>query len=96
MENDDVPEPTAREVLIALNAHVSACGTLQKINMGFMGAVLSVLVIFAGYTYVHDQADSQQLLLARIAATQASNAVQQIPQKTADAVTAKVAAQQGN
>lgn len=48
-------EPTPREIMIALNAHVNACSLLQKINLAFMGAVLTVLVAFAGYTYAHDQ-----------------------------------------
>ena len=85
---NDTQEVTAREVLIALNGHVSACTFMNKLTVAFMGAILSVLIVFAGYSYVNGQALTAQLAQARITQLQAT---QSIPDKTAAAVTAKLA-----
>ena len=77
-------EPTAREVLIALDGHIAACSFMQKVNLGFMGAVLGVLVVFAGYTYVHDQDMAQQLAIARDRDTVM---MANLPARTAQAIT---------
>lgn len=83
----EVGEPTSREVLIALNAHIESDRFMAKINIGFMGSVLLVLVGFAGYSYTNGETLAAQLMAARLAQAQA---VQQLPAKTADAVAAKL------
>lgn len=84
----EIGEPTSREVLIALNAHIDACTFMNKLTLGFMAAVLACLVTFTGYSYVNAQTLAAQLAMAR---DQQAQAVQQIPEKTAEAVQAKVA-----
>lgn len=64
----DVGEPTAREVLIALNAHVTGCERMGRINLAFQGAVLAGLMAFAGYTYNQNQQIQQQQIQAQQAA----------------------------
>jgi CHASE3 domain sensor protein len=74
-------DPTAREVLIELHAHVQSCEKFQRLNFGFIAAVLSVVVVFAGYTYVQNQElerhqmESAQASIAAVgqAASQASD-----------------------
>ena len=85
--SDDLGEPTSREVLISLNAHIHACEWMNKITLGFMVAVLGTLVTFTGYSYVNGQTLANQLALARY---QQAQATAQIPEKTAEAVQAKL------
>jgi hypothetical protein len=82
-----VGEPTSREVLIALNAHIDACTFMNKLTLGFMAAVLTCLITFTGYSYVNGQTLAAQLTMAR---EQQATAVANIPDKTADAVRAKM------
>jgi len=90
----EMGEPTSREVLIALNAHIDSCVFMNKLTLGFMAAVLACLVTFTGYSYVNGQTLAAQLTMAR---QQQAQAVSQIPEKTADAVQAKVTgSNQGN
>lgn len=84
---------TAREVAIALNAHIASCAGWQKLHLGFIAATLGVLVIFAGYTYVHEQAIADTLAMTR---AQDAQALSQIPARTAQAVSATTSAANSN
>ena len=80
-------DPTPRELLIALNAHIEQCSLLQRINLGFMAAVLGTLVIFAGYTYNQNQQLQAQQLVAVQKAADAANQTRAVAQAVGATIT---------
>jgi hypothetical protein len=84
---------TAREVLIQLQSHIESCANWSKVHVAFMGAVLSVLLVFAGYTYVHEQQIAEQLTATQM---QDAKTLAQIPARTAQAVSATTSAANSN
>jgi Na+/H+ antiporter NhaC len=84
---DPNKEPTPREVLIALNAHVQSCALFQKINLGFISAMLAGLVVFAGYTYAHNQAMYDEQLAAVQKASVAADQTRAVAQTVGAPIT---------
>lgn len=83
----DLEEPTPREVLIALNAHIDSCAFFQKINLGFIAAVLAVLVTFAGYTYAQNQGFQERQLEALQKTTTAADQTRAVAQAVGAPIT---------
>ena len=82
--SDEIDQPTSREVLLLLNAHVKSCEVWSKIHVGFMGATFSAVMVFAGYTYVQSQDLARDLAKARM---ENATALATLPDRTAKRLT---------
>ena len=71
----------------AIGGTMDAIKDVRNLLVSFIAAVGGVVVIFAGYTYVQAQTVQAQLTQARIAQ---ATATAEIPEKTAEAVRAKL------